>query len=111
QVRAAGRLPRSVDGGRTVTRGGAVTREGAIQQGAPSAEGRQAPRERVGVRVPGSAAETARLLDECRRQALELLHRNLTPAGIAAATPTERSARRCYTAIFGRDAAICAFGM
>ena len=54
---------------------------------------------------------TARLLDECRRQALELLHRNLTPAGIAAATPTERSARRCYTAIFGRDAAICAFGM
>src|SRR5690606_36314083 len=57
------------------------------------------------------SARTERLLEECRRQSIELLKRNLTPTGIAAATPSERSARRRYTAIFGRDAAICAFGM
>ncbi len=37
--------------------------------------------------------------------------RNLSEAGILAATPSERSAKRGYTAIFGRDAAICAIGM
>ncbi len=48
---------------------------------------------------------------ECRARAIALLKRNLTPAGILAATPGARSSKRGYTAIFGRDAAICAIGM
>jgi glycogen debranching enzyme len=51
------------------------------------------------------------LLDACRARSIDLLRRNLTPAGILAASPGDRSRRRGYTAIFGRDAAICAIGM
>jgi hypothetical protein len=39
------------------------------------------------------------------------LKRNLTPYGILAATPGARAEKRGYTAIFGRDAAVCALGM
>jgi glycogen debranching enzyme len=39
------------------------------------------------------------------------LKRNLVPGGILAATPNARSKKRGYTAIFGRDAAVCAIGM
>jgi glycogen debranching enzyme len=39
------------------------------------------------------------------------LRRNLSPAGILAATPGKRAELRGYTAIFGRDAAVCALGM
>ena len=53
----------------------------------------------------------ARLLAECHARAVTLLKQNLTPAGILAASPTARSAKRGYTAIFGRDAAVCALGM
>jgi glycogen debranching enzyme len=56
-------------------------------------------------------ARVRALLDECRRRALELLRRNLTPHGILAATPTPRAASRHYDCIFGRDAAICALAM
>jgi glycogen debranching enzyme len=55
--------------------------------------------------------DDAALLVECRTQAIRLLHQNLTPDGILAATPTERANARGYSAIFGRDAAICAIGM
>lgn len=51
------------------------------------------------------------LIIECRRQAIALLRTNLSPAGMLAAAPTERARERGYTAIFGRDAAICAIGM
>jgi hypothetical protein len=51
------------------------------------------------------------LLEACHARSVELLHRNLVPAGILAATAGERARRRGYTAIFGRDAAICAIGM
>ncbi|HUN73897.1 MAG TPA: glycoside hydrolase 100 family protein [Steroidobacteraceae bacterium] len=51
------------------------------------------------------------LLDLCRRRAIDLLKRNLTSAGIRAAKATRRAEQRGYTAIFGRDAAICALGM
>jgi hypothetical protein len=51
------------------------------------------------------------LIETCHAQSIELLRRNLTPAGILAATPGDRARSRGYTAIFGRDAAICAFGM
>ena len=51
------------------------------------------------------------LIDECRARAVALLRRNLSPAGILAATPAARAAQRGYTAIFGRDAAVCAIGM
>jgi glycogen debranching enzyme len=54
---------------------------------------------------------TAALLTECRRRAIELLKRNLTREGILASTPNARAQKRGYTAIFGRDAAICAIGM
>ena len=51
------------------------------------------------------------LLADCRARSIALLHRNLTPHGVLAASPTPRAAARGYTAIFGRDAAICALGM
>jgi len=51
------------------------------------------------------------LLAECCARARQLLHRNLSPAGILAATPGPLATARGYAAIFGRDAAICALGM
>jgi glycogen debranching enzyme len=51
------------------------------------------------------------LLDACHSQSVDLLKRNLTPEGILAASPTAQAAKRGYTAIFGRDAAVCAIGM
>ncbi|MBX6392698.1 MAG: glycoside hydrolase, partial [Burkholderiales bacterium] len=53
----------------------------------------------------------AELLENCRQRSIELLKRNLSPAGVLAATPGARAESRSYTAIFARDAAICALGM
>jgi hypothetical protein len=61
-------------------------------------------------RMPRPSAES-KLLAECHARAVTLLEANLTPAGVLAATPTKRAAERGYTAIFGRDAAVCALGM
>jgi glycogen debranching enzyme len=58
----------------------------------------------------GSGDDQA-LLQTCHQRSIELLKRNLTQAGILAATPGERAEKRGYTAIFGRDAAVCALGM
>jgi glycogen debranching enzyme len=51
------------------------------------------------------------LIDACHAKAIDLLRRNLSADGILAATPGDRARSRGYTAIFGRDAAICALGM
>ena len=51
------------------------------------------------------------LLDTCHTRSVELLRRNLSPGGILAATPGKRADLRGYTAIFGRDTAVCALGM
>jgi glycogen debranching enzyme len=51
------------------------------------------------------------LVETCRSKSIELLERNLTDAGILAATPGRQAQQRGYTAIFGRDAAVCALGM
>src|SRR3981081_2169523 len=51
------------------------------------------------------------LLQTCHTRSIELLKRNLTDGGIWGATPGERAEKRGYTAIFGRDAAVCAIGM
>jgi glycogen debranching enzyme len=51
------------------------------------------------------------LIDACYDQALALLRRNATPAGILAASRTKSARARNYDTIFGRDAAICALGM
>ena len=51
------------------------------------------------------------LIAACHARSVDLLRRNLTPDGILAASPGDRARRRGYTAIFGRDAAICAIGM
>ncbi|HEX6999181.1 MAG TPA: glycoside hydrolase 100 family protein [Gammaproteobacteria bacterium] len=59
---------------------------------------------------PSRAAEAA-LLAECHERAIALLRRNLSPAGVLAASRNARAEQRGYTAIFGRDAAICAIGM
>ncbi|HEY3518469.1 MAG TPA: glycoside hydrolase 100 family protein [Gammaproteobacteria bacterium] len=56
-------------------------------------------------------AHDSKLLADCHARAIELLKRNSTPAGVLAATPTPRAEQRGYSAIFGRDAAICALGM
>jgi hypothetical protein len=62
------------------------------------------------MRDPGDAAD-AEIVGECAARAIALLTRNLTPAGILAATPAPKAAARGYAAIFGRDAAVCALGM
>jgi glycogen debranching enzyme len=51
------------------------------------------------------------LLATCRARSIDLLKRNLTPDGILAASPSSQASKRGYTAIFGRDAAVCAIGM
>jgi glycogen debranching enzyme len=51
------------------------------------------------------------LLDEARERSVGLLRANLGRAGILAASRTRRAESRGYTAIFGRDAAVCAIGM
>ena len=51
------------------------------------------------------------LLDTCHERSIELLKRNLTLGGVLAASPGPRAVQRGYTAIFGRDAAVCAMGM
>ena len=51
------------------------------------------------------------LVAACTERAVELLLRNLTPAGMLAATPSPAAAERGYLAIFGRDAAIASLGM
>ncbi len=51
------------------------------------------------------------LIEACHARSVDLLRRNLVPEGILAASPGNRARRRGYTAIFGRDAAICAIGM
>jgi Alkaline and neutral invertase len=56
-------------------------------------------------------ADAAALVEACRTRAIDLLHGNLTPHGILAAAPGARARARGYTAIFGRDAAVCAMGM
>ncbi len=51
------------------------------------------------------------LLEICHARSIELLKRNLTDAGILAATPAGPARQRGYAAVFGRDAAVCAIGM
>jgi glycogen debranching enzyme len=60
---------------------------------------------------PYERLDTRTLLQMCHDRSIELLKSNLTEAGILAATPGERAEQRGYTAIFGRDAAVCALGM
>ena len=59
----------------------------------------------------GESDEPQTLLEECRRRSIELLHRNLTPFGVLAATRGARARRYGYTAIFARDQAICSLAM
>src|SRR5579872_3717056 len=58
-----------------------------------------------------AAANGGALIAACHARSIDLLRRNMTPAGILAASAGARARRRGYTAIFGRDAAICAIGM
>ncbi|HEY6515311.1 MAG TPA: glycoside hydrolase 100 family protein [Steroidobacteraceae bacterium] len=51
------------------------------------------------------------LIATSHAKAIDLLRRNLSADGILAASPGDRARSRGYTAIFGRDAAICALGM
>jgi glycogen debranching enzyme len=51
------------------------------------------------------------LLAACHARAVDLLKANLTPGGVLAASASLRAEERGYTAIFGRDAAVCALGM
>ena len=57
------------------------------------------------------APADAALIEECRRRSVALLHENQSPHGVLAARASPQSRERGYTAIFGRDAAICAIGM
>ena len=66
---------------------------------------------RLAMPKPTSANHDATLIEACRVRSIDLLQRNLTSAGILAASPGERARRRGYAAVFGRDAAICAIGM
>jgi hypothetical protein len=66
-----------------------------------------------GAAVPGGApAATAfSSFRIAREESLRILHANLTPDGIRAASPSPEAEDRNYTRIFGRDAAVCALGM
>jgi hypothetical protein len=55
--------------------------------------------------------DDAEVVERCRAESIALLQRNLSSAGILAATPGRRADSRGYSAIFGRDAAVCAIGM
>jgi glycogen debranching enzyme len=59
----------------------------------------------------GLSPEDRALVARCRTESIRLLRRNLSPAGVLAATPSARADERGYSAIFGRDAAVCALGM
>jgi glycogen debranching enzyme len=63
------------------------------------------------MRPVSRSPEDRLLLETCHTRAVELLRRNLAPGGILAASPGKRADLRGYTAIFGRDAAVCALGM
>src|SRR6185437_15258089 len=65
----------------------------------------------AGAREQASPPAELAFIESCRRRSIELLKRNLSPAGILAATPSPHARRRGYTSIFGRDAAVCAIGM
>lgn len=57
------------------------------------------------------AADGEALVEACHAKAIDLLRGNMTPQGILAASAGDKARRRGYTAVFGRDAAICAIGM
>src|SRR5262245_19139804 len=78
-------------------------RSGRALHPSPQASTRQRPR--MGIE------NEAELLSTCHARAIELLKRNLSKSGILAATISERSSKRGYASVFGRDAAICAIGM
>jgi hypothetical protein len=59
----------------------------------------------------GGEREDRSLVETARLRAVALLERNLTPHGVLAATPGAQADARGYTAIFGRDEAVCAIGM
>jgi hypothetical protein len=65
----------------------------------------------ISMRSVSRSAEERLLRETCRARSIELLRRNLSSGGILAATPGKRADLRGYTAIFGRDAAVCALGM
>ena len=56
-------------------------------------------------------ADDAELIETCRARAIALLERNLSPDGVLAASPGARADARSYSAVFARDAAVCALGM
>jgi len=55
--------------------------------------------------------DAAERIETCARESLKLLESNLTPHGILAAAPGDRSQKRGYSQVFGRDAAVCALAM
>jgi glycogen debranching enzyme len=63
------------------------------------------------MRSASKRLEEQALLAACRARSIDLLKRNLTPDGVLAASPSSQASKRGYTAIFGRDAAVCAIGM
>jgi hypothetical protein len=60
---------------------------------------------------PIVAAADAECIAECRLRAVRLLRGNLSEDGILACTRSARAQARGYTAVFARDAAVCAIGM
>jgi glycogen debranching enzyme len=57
------------------------------------------------------ADDDAALIERCTRESLRLLTDNSGERGILAARRSDAADARCYTRIFGRDAAICALAM
>jgi glycogen debranching enzyme len=51
------------------------------------------------------------LVNECYDRSIRLLKKNSTPRGIIACASSEKAVGRNYASVFGRDAAICSFGM
>jgi len=53
----------------------------------------------------------AQLLEACHLKSIDLLKANSVRGGVLAASPGRKADNRGYSAIFGRDAAVCAIGM
>lgn len=60
---------------------------------------------------PARYSRELALLQTCHRKSIELLRANGVRGGVLAASPGPKAEKRGYTAIFGRDAAVCAIGM
>ena len=63
------------------------------------------------MKIRESAHNETDFISDCYKHSIDLLKKNSGPYGINAASRSKKAEGRNYASIFGRDAAICVFGM